>query len=254
MNKTIVILVVISLMNFADSYSQNHFPVKHAFVVAISNYSPSSGFRHIDADNDLRIIMKLLRQQGFTDTIVLANGQATKEGFILSFKKLRSNVHPGDIVFIHFSTHGQQIEDLNGDETDGLDEAIALYDSQTTGSNDYKGQNHLIDDDFGIMIEQLRTDLGKEGDLLVMIDACHSGSMSRGLDTAIIRGGYPPIMLTPQETGIKTRGGNSSIRLTSGKKNEVPETKSVGMFSRVNQSKTEDLANYNIFSACEDMR
>ncbi len=239
-------------MNFADSYSQNHFPVKHAFVVAISNYSPSSGFRHIDADNDLRIIMKLLRQQGFTDTIVLANGQATKEGFILSFKKLRSNVHPGDIVFIHFSTHGQQIEDLNGDETDGLDEAIALYDSQTTGSNDYKGQNHLIDDDFGIMIEQLRTDLGKEGDLLVMIDACHSGSMSRGLDTAIIRGGYPPIMLTPQETGIKTRGGNSSIRLTSGKKNEVPETKSVGMFSRVNQSKTEDLANYNIFSACED--
>ncbi len=252
MNKTIVILVVISLMNFADSYSQNHFPVKHAFVVAISNYSPSSGFRHIDADNDLRIIMKLLRQQGFTDTIVLANGQATKEGFILSFKKLRSNVHPGDIVFIHFSTHGQQIEDLNGDETDGLDEAIALYDSQTTGSNDYKGQNHLIDDDFGIMIEQLRTDLGKEGDLLVMIDACHSGSMSRGLDTAIIRGGYPPIMLTPQETGIKTRGGNSSIRLTSGKKNEVPETKSVGMFSRVNQSKTEDLANYNIFSACED--
>jgi hypothetical protein len=252
MNKTIVILFVIFVINFADSYAQDHSPVKHALVVAISNYSPFSGFRHIDADNDLRIIMKLLQQQGFTDTIVLKNEQATKEGFIQSFKKLRSNVHQGDIVYIHFSTHGQQIEDLNGDETDGLDEAIALYDSQSRGSNDYKGQNHLIDDDFGIMIEQLRKDLGKEGDILVLIDACHSGSMSRGLDTAIIRGGYPPIMITQKEPGIKTRGDNRSISLTAGKKKEVPETKSVGMFSSINQSKTDDLANYNIFSACED--
>ena len=89
MKKTIFILFVISIISFSESYSQNHLPDKHALVVAISNYSPSSGFRHIDADNDLRIIMKLLRQQGFTDTIVLENAQATKDGFIRSFRKLR---------------------------------------------------------------------------------------------------------------------------------------------------------------------
>lgn len=250
--KLLSVIYVFVVLFCTNSISQNPVPVKHALVVAISNYSPSSGFRHIDADNDLRIIMKLLRQQGFTDTIVLDNEQATKEGFNLAFNKLLSNVHPGDFVFIHFSTHGQQIEDLNGDETDGLDEAIALYNSQTTSNNDYKGQNHLIDDDFGILIEKLRKNLGKEGDILCLVDACHSGSMSRGLDTAIIRGGYPPIMFTKQEPAIKTRGGNSSIRLSPGKKNEVPDTKSVGMFSPVNQSKTDDLANYNIISACED--
>ena len=136
-NKTFI-LFILPIISFVGSYPQDHVPVKHALVVAISNYPSSSGFRHIDADNDLKIIMKLLQQQGFTDTIVLSNSLATKEGFVSSFRKLRSNVHRGDIVYIHFSTHGQQIEDLNGDETDGLDEAIALYDSQTRSSNDYK--------------------------------------------------------------------------------------------------------------------
>ncbi|MGA2823234.1 MAG: hypothetical protein ABSE72_06870, partial [Bacteroidales bacterium] len=60
MNKTILVLFVISIFKFADSYSQNHIPVKHAMVIAISNYPPSSGFRHIDADNDRKVIMKLL--------------------------------------------------------------------------------------------------------------------------------------------------------------------------------------------------
>ena len=240
------------MIGFGDSFSQNHSPVKHALVVAISNYSPTSGFRHIDADNDLKIIMKLLGQQGFTDTIVLQNQQATKEGFMQSFRKLRSNVHQGDIVYIHFSTHGQQIEDLNGDETDGMDEAIALYDAQTRSTSDYKGQNHLTEDEFGLLVEQLRKDLGKEGDLLVMIDACHSGSMSRGVDTAIIRGGYPPIMITQQESSIKTRGGNAPIRSAGAGKNEVPDNKSVGMFSHLNQSKKDDLANYVAISACEN--
>ena len=235
-----------------DAISQPRVPQKHALVVAISNYSPTSGFRHIDADNDLRVIMKLLRMQGFTDTVVLNNAQATKEGFIQSFRKLRSNVHPGDIVYIHFSTHGQQIEDLNADETDGMDEAIALYDAQTTSNNNYKGQNHLTDDEFGGMIEQLRKDVGKDGDILVLIDACHSGSMSRGIDTAIIRGGYPPLTFDSPGEGIKTRGGNSSIKLNSGGRTNAQGGKNVGMFSHVNQSKTDDLANYNIFSACED--
>ena len=180
MNKAIFLLFVISVTSFTDSLPQSKVPVKHALVVAISTYSPSSGFRNIDADNDLRIIMKLLRQQGFTDTIVLRNAQASKEGFTGAFTKLRSNVQKGDIVYIHFSTHGQQLEDLNRDEADGLDEAIALYDAQTRSSETYKGQNHLNDDEFGILIEQLRKDLGKEGDILVMVDACHSGSMSRG--------------------------------------------------------------------------
>jgi metacaspase-1 len=252
MYKTILVIFSLSVFSLADSYPQNRVPVKHALVVAISNYSPSSGFRHIDADNDLRIIMKLMRQQGFTDTIVLSDAMATKEGFVRSFKTLESNVHPGDIVYIHFSSHGQQIEDFDGDETDGLDEAIALYDAQTRSSKEYKGQNHLTDDEFGSMIEQLRKDLGKDGDILVMIDACHSGSMSRDIDTAIIRGGYAPLIVNEKEPGIITRGGEGSTSFTSTRKNEAMEKKNVGMFSRINQDKKGDMANYVILSACEN--
>lgn|GEM_PF-6168663 len=235
----------IYIFSFGVVFSQNHVPVKHALVVAISEYSPSSGFRHIDADNDLKIIMKLLKQQGFTDTIILTNARATKEGFIEAYRKLRSNIQPGDIIYIHFSTHGQQIQDLGGDEIDGLDEAIALYDSQSRGSNEYRGQNHLTDDEFGEMIEQLRKSLGKQGDILVMIDACHSGSMSRGLDTVIIRGGYPPITIPGQDSIVRTRGSNDAIRSAEG-------SKSVGMFSNLNHNKRDDLANYVIISACEN--
>jgi metacaspase-1 len=252
MNVTKFIVFVFCALSFGVSRSQSNLPVKHSLVVAISNYSPNSGFRHIDADNDLMIINRLLRQQGFTDTIILKDEQATKAAFNQSFKKLLSNVHTGDIVYIHFSTHGQQLQDLNGDETDGLDEAIALYDAQTSSNNDYKGQNHLTDDEFGVMIEDLRKNLGKDGDILVMIDACHSGSMSRGLDTAIIRGGYPPIMFDSEKPEIKTRGDNVPLHNTTTHKIGIQSNKNVGMFSPVNRDKGDNLANYTVFSACEN--
>jgi metacaspase-1 len=237
------ILLAVLLIGLADLsvYSQ---PVKHALVVSISEYSPNSGFRRIDADNDLKIIMKLLQMQGFTDTSVLQNGQATKEGFTASFRKLRSQVHPGDFVYIHFSTHGQQLEDLNGDETDHMDEAIALYDARTRSSDDYKGQNHLTDDEFGTMIEQLRKDLGKKGDILVMVDACHSGSISRGADSSIIRGGYPPLRVTKDQGSTITRGDPVSP-VNSGSKHE-------GLFAPVSNNSMGDLANYIVISACEN--
>ena len=248
----VIVILVIFLISSTDTFTQDHLPVKHAMIIAISDYPASSGFRRIDADNDLKIIMKLLKYQGFTDTIVLNNRQASKKDFINSFEKLRSGVKPGDIVYIHFSTHGQQLEDLDGDETDRLDETIALYDSKAKRTEDYQGQNHLTDDEFGVMIEQLRHDLGNKGDILVMIDACHSGSMSRDADTAILRGGYSPIMLSANESNKRTRGENPSATI-SGNQDNVTEPEKGGMFSfLLHQSKPEDLANYVILSACEN--
>jgi hypothetical protein len=33
---------------------------------------------------------------------------------------LSESIQKGDVILIHFSCHGQQIEDLSGDEADGL--------------------------------------------------------------------------------------------------------------------------------------
>ena len=55
---------------------------------------------------------------------MLKNEKATKENINLSLQKLYEDVKTGDYLFLHFSCHGQQMMDLNGDEEDGLDEAL----------------------------------------------------------------------------------------------------------------------------------
>ena len=238
MNIPKFIAFVLSLFVIPFAYADDTVAGKHALVVAISDYSPGSGFRHIFADNDAKIIAKLLSQQGFDDTIVLRNGQADKAGFLEAFATLRSRVRPGDAVWIHFSTHGQQIRDMSGDETDGLDEAIALYDARSVCTDAYKGENHLTDDEFGSLIEQLRNDLGKDGDILVLVDACHSGTITRGDDTVNIRGGYPPLIPSPNAVPV-TRG-------------VLAGDEKVGMFCNTDNPGGTGKANYVIISACDN--
>jgi hypothetical protein len=220
-------------------------------IVAISNYPPYSGFRHIDADNDLKIIMKLLHQQQFTDTIVLANEEATKEKFIRAFKKLNSTVLPGDVVYIHFSTHGQQLANPDGDETNNPHVAIALYDAQSKSSKEYQGQNHLTDEEFSQLIEQLRENLGTTGDVLVTVDACHSGSMSRGQDTTVTRGGYPPLILAPRKNDLKDISDKKFMKISGSEQKENINVKRFGMFSKVDKDNDENKANYVVIGACE---
>ena len=94
-----------------------------------------------------------------------------------------------DVVYIHFSGHGQQITDLDGDEPDGYDEAWIPYDACKDYSGKYQGQNHIVDDELFDFLNQLRTKVGDKGKIIVVSDACHSGSGSRGdEDEDVVRG------------------------------------------------------------------
>ena len=75
---------------------------------------------------------------------------------------------PGDTVYIHFSGHGSQVEDRNGDESDGLDESILPYDARTGEVPD------STDDELGALLTGLRTDRA-----WVVLDSCHSGTATR---------------------------------------------------------------------------
>ena len=44
-------------------------------------------------------------------------------------KELVARIGQDDIVVFHYSGHGSQMTDLEGDEPDGLDETIVPYDS-----------------------------------------------------------------------------------------------------------------------------
>jgi hypothetical protein len=57
--------------------------------------------------------------------------------------------------------------------------------------NGYKGENHLRDEELGELIDDIRIKLGDKGDLMVFLDACHSGSGTRGNEVS--RGGMPPM-------------------------------------------------------------
>jgi hypothetical protein len=161
---------------------------RHALIVAIGNYP--------NPDENLWPLIKnaLVNNQGFAEknVQVLTDAQATKKGIVDALDKLIATVKKGDIVVIHISSHGHQIEDDNNDEMDGLDEvivpygAVASYD-QSKFTELAKG--YLRDDLFGEKITVLRNKLGKDGDVLVTLDACHSGSGTRDVPTTKIRGG-----------------------------------------------------------------
>lgn len=193
-----VLLAVIFLSGSYFSYAQT----KHALIVAIGNYPEprKNKWPVINSLNDVPLIKNaLVQSQQFNENNVqvLIDSQATKKGIVDALDHLIMAVKMGDIVVIHFSSHGQQLEDDNNDEIDGLDEAIVPY-GAAFSSDPEKFEKlspaYLRDDLFGEKVTLLRNKLGNKGDILVIIDACHSGSGTRGVETAKIRGGNIPML------------------------------------------------------------
>jgi len=167
---------------------------KRAIIVAIGDYPEESGWQDINSQNDIAPIKASLMHHGFaeSDIVVLKDQQATRENIQRAFRNhLIKKSRKGDIAVFHFSGHGQQIYDDNGDEQDGYDEALAPYDSKPVSSTEYKGHNHLRDDAFGEMLEELRKALGVNGNVFVSLDACYSGTATR--DMMSRSRGYPNV-------------------------------------------------------------
>ncbi len=161
----------------------NAEPTKHALIIAVGEYPSEGGWSPISSVNDVALIQGALLQQGFTqDNIsIIVNEGARKEGIIDEFTRLSGKVKEGDIVVIHFSGHGQQIMDNGSDELDGYDESLIPFDAKLYFSSNYKGENHLRDDEITALLNTLRKNLGESGDVLVILDSCHSGTGTRGL-------------------------------------------------------------------------
>ena len=56
------------------------------------------------------------------------------------------DAQPNDSLFLHYSGHGGQTFDLNGDEEDGLDEFICPV--------DYNSAGYIIDDDLKTLLSK----------------------------------------------------------------------------------------------------
>ncbi|TGV04839.1 caspase family protein [Flavivirga rizhaonensis] len=173
-----VILLTLMLL-----FSLNAIAEKYSLIIAVGDYPTKTGWSSISSVNDIPLIKNVLLNQGFKEDniMVLKNEQATRSGILKAIVDLQSKIKLGDIVVIHYSAHGQQIFDDNGEEIDGKDESIIPYDAFAEYlPGRYEGQNHIRDDELGNIIANFRNTLGKSGQLLILLDSCHSGSATRG--------------------------------------------------------------------------
>ena len=177
MNRLLTILSVILIFSSFQLLAQT----KRALVIGIGEQADKS-WAKINGDKDVPYVQQMLQNVGYNDVRALVNKQATKAGIISAFKKLTSQCTVGDIVYIHFSGHGQLVTDVNGDEDDGWDEAWIPYDACLRYGKDDRGEKHLIDDEISVLLSDIRSRIGDSGKLLVVVDACHSGDSSRGED------------------------------------------------------------------------
>lgn len=189
---------------------------KKALVIGIGEYPAGSGWSKINGDRDIDIICKFLTNNGFAQSEIatLKNAQATKENIVRQFEFIATTAKPGDQIYIHFSGHGQQVTDLDGDEDDGWDEAWISYDARKTYiKGQYKGENHLIDDEINLLLQGIRKKIGPLGQLTVVVDACHSGDSSRGEDD--------------EDEGLITRGTDDKFIIPTGASNKKTDKKPI---------------------------
>jgi len=91
--------------------------------------------------------------------------QPTKANILRAMHWLVKDAQPNDSLFFHYSGHGGQTPDLDGDEDDGYDEVIYPV--------DFRVQGHIVDDQMhDVMVKPLAPGVR----LTAIFDSCHSGS------------------------------------------------------------------------------
>ena len=211
----LVCIVIATTLGMQTAFAQQ----KRALLIGISDYGnvreDPDQWSNISGANDVKLLTPLFEEQGFAVTS-LVDAEATHSAIIKALDKLTKRCKKGDLVYLHFSMHGQPVEDLDGDEKDGWDEALIPVDAQMRYQQGvYEGDKHLLDDTLEEYFNKIRSKLGTKGQLYVVLDACHSGTASRGDDDHVrgVRDGftYSGKYYTPD----RTRETNDYFRIST---------------------------------------
>ena len=148
---------------------------RKALLVGINDYQSVNDLRGCLNDvTNLRDVLKSLL--GFTnaDISVLTDSRATKANIVSRLNWLVAGAQAGDYLVFHYSGHGSQIRDRDGDErlADGLDELICPWDM------DWNRGTYITDDDLNNIFRRLPAGVLLE----VYLDSCHSGTGLRAVE------------------------------------------------------------------------
>jgi hypothetical protein len=147
---------------------------KKALLVGINDYAPvgPGGPDLRGCVNDVRDMAHTLNALDIVPATsrsmqILTNERATKRAIMEKFTWLLSGASAGDLLIFYYSGHGTQVPDVNGDEGDGIDEAICPHDVSL--------DNLIRDDDFRAAL----ANLPQGTNLDILLDSCFSGTGTR---------------------------------------------------------------------------
>lgn len=146
---------------------------RRALLIGINYFGQTGELR--GCINDVKNLSKfLMENHGYRreDMVTLTDDQPdpvmhpTKANIIRAMQWLVNGAQPNDALFLHYSGHGGQTEDLDGDEEDGNDEVIYPVDHKQAG--------HIVDDQIHeLVVRPLQAGVR----LTAIFDSCHSGSV-----------------------------------------------------------------------------
>ncbi|KAL9085961.1 MAG: hypothetical protein Q9165_007323 [Trypethelium subeluteriae] len=126
---------------------------RKALLIGINYFSQRGQLR--GCINDVKNMSTYLNQHfGYKreDMVILTDdqqnpmSQPTKANILRAMHWLVKDAQPNDSLFFHYSGHGGQTKDLDGDEDDGYDEVIYPVDFRNAG--------HIVDDEMHRIITQ----------------------------------------------------------------------------------------------------
>lgn len=196
---------LIALLVLVMRGGQPHYS-KRALLVGAWDYR-SQLWHNLSSDHDVALIKSTLQthfswteDKGGKIVVLTKREETTRESILSHFRQfLATDVREGDTIYFHYSGHGYQAPDsdpakdpalklvapvnpLIGNSLSGLDQTLLPTD------NPDKNANQIRNDELGLLVKGVfDAAKGKHINVLITLDACHSGGGTRGMDR-IVRG------------------------------------------------------------------
>jgi len=145
--------------------------MKRALLIGINYYSnPEIQLKGcIDDVNNIRSVLIDAYDYDLANIITLRDDelrgqyQPTRDNIIKNLNQLVSQSASLEEIWIHYSGHGSQIQDMNRDENGGLDSILVPC--------DYQQRGFIIDDELLNIIKNIKCRA------ILAFDSCHSGTI-----------------------------------------------------------------------------
>jgi len=201
-----------------------------AVMVGVADYNDASGIHDLlGPRNDVSILWRALKARDVKpeDMVVLTDGLPQSPDFpVARSLPERANIlreldvvagqaQRGDTVIFYYSGHGsvQPVDPSKPQdepETDGMDQVILPADVGSYDPIKLTIKNSIVDNELGAKFDTIRA---KGAFVWAIVDACHSGTVTRGTD--VTRSVDPESLGVPKAAPVTaSRGGSRSGAVT----------------------------------------